>query len=92
VRVAGGELGPPVGFGQFSNRPHTAGRGYEHETPHPLSRAKAAAKVRAAGYYVTLRLDPMIPIGGWEEAYTVRFSGAAGSISRPVFRKKFMNP
>jgi len=43
---------------------------YEHETPHPLSRAKAAAKVQATGYYVTLRLDPMIPIGGWEEAYT----------------------
>ena len=28
------------------------------------------SKVRAAGYYVTLRLDPMIPIDGWEEAYT----------------------
>ena len=43
---------------------------YEQATPHPLARVKAAAKVMSAGYYVTLRLDPMIPIDGWEEAYT----------------------
>lgn len=55
---------------------------FEHETPHPLRRAKAAAKVKAAGYYLTLRLDPMIPIDGWEQAYT-RFIDAVCCIILP---------
>ena len=42
---------------------------FEHETPHPRRRAEAAATVKEAGYYLTLRLDPMIPIDGWEDAY-----------------------
>lgn len=42
---------------------------FEEGTPHPMKRVEAAARVKAAGYYVTLRLDPMIPIEGWEQAY-----------------------
>jgi spore photoproduct lyase len=30
---------------------------------------EAAARVKDAGYYVTLRLDPMIPLDGWQEEY-----------------------
>lgn len=50
------------------NAPSVSER-YELETPHPLKRAEAAARVKEAGYYLTLRLDPMIPVDGWEEAY-----------------------
>lgn len=42
---------------------------FEHETPHPIRRAKAAARVKDAGYHVTLRLDPMIPVDRWETYY-----------------------
>jgi spore photoproduct lyase len=42
---------------------------YELATPHPLRRVEAAARVKDAGYYVTLRLDPMIPLDGWQEEY-----------------------
>lgn len=42
---------------------------FELETPHPLKRVEAAARVKEAGYYLTLRLDPMIPVEGWETAY-----------------------
>jgi len=42
---------------------------YELGTPHPLRRVEAAARVKEAGYYVTLRLDPMIPLDGWQEEY-----------------------
>ncbi len=42
---------------------------YERGTPHPLRRVEAAARVKEAGYDVTLRLDPMIPIDGWQEEY-----------------------
>lgn len=53
----------------FSVNAPDVSKQYELETPHPLDRVKAAAKVKAAGYYVTLRLDPMIPVEGWEEMY-----------------------
>lgn len=55
---------------------------FEHETPHPMRRAEAAARVKEAGYYVTLRLDPMIPIDGWEQAYS-RFLDAACAVIKP---------
>lgn len=55
---------------------------FETGTPHPLRRAEAAAKVKEAGYYVTLRLDPMIPIEGWEDAYS-RFIDAVCAIVQP---------
>ncbi len=55
---------------------------FEEGTPHPLRRAEAAARVKEAGYYLTLRLDPMIPIDGWEEAYG-RFIDAACAVVEP---------
>lgn len=55
---------------------------FEHETPHPLRRAEAAAQVKEAGYHVTLRLDPMIPIDRWEDAYP-RFIDAVRGIVQP---------
>jgi spore photoproduct lyase len=53
---------------------------FEHETPHPLRRARAAARVKAASYYVTLRLDPMLPIDGWEEAYSRAIDNICGIV------------
>ena len=53
----------------FSVNAPEVSRRYELEAPHPLDRVRAAAKVKAAGYHVTLRLDPMIPIEGWEQLY-----------------------
>ncbi len=50
------------------NAPSVAER-FELGAPHPLKRAEAAARVKDAGYYVTLRLDPMIPVEGWQAAY-----------------------
>lgn len=55
---------------------------FEHGTPHPMHRAEAAARVKEAGYYLTLRLDPMIPIDGWEEAYA-RFIDAVCAVVQP---------
>jgi spore photoproduct lyase len=55
---------------------------FEGGTPHPLRRARAAARVKAAGYYLTLRLDPMIPIHGWETAYP-RFIDSVCGIVKP---------
>lgn len=68
-----------VGFSV--NAPEVAER-FEHETPHPMRRAEAAARVKEAGYYVTLRLDPMIPIDGWEEAYA-RFIDDVCTVIQP---------
>jgi len=42
---------------------------YEIKVPHPLDRVKAAAKVKEAGYYVALRLDPMVPVERWQRMY-----------------------
>lgn len=50
------------------NAPEVAER-YELKTPHPLDRVKAAAKVKEAGYHVALRLDPMVPVEGWQRIY-----------------------
>jgi len=46
-----------------------------------MKRVKAAAKVKEAGYYVTLRLDPMIPIEGWERAYGAFVEDACAVVS-----------
>lgn len=51
------------------NAPEVAQR-FELETPHPLQRVEAAARVKKAGYYVTLRLDPMIPVDNWQDLYS----------------------
>jgi spore photoproduct lyase len=55
---------------------------YENGAPDPLRRVEAAARVKEAGYDLTLRLDPMIPIEGWREAYS-RFLNEACRIVTP---------
>ncbi len=54
---------------------------YELETPHPLRRAEAAKRVKDAGYYVTLRLDPMIPVDTWPEEYPAFIDAVYGIFS-----------
>jgi len=50
------------------NAEQVSGR-YEKGSPTPEDRLLAAAKLVEAGYEVRIRLDPMIPIEGWTEAY-----------------------
>lgn len=50
------------------NAPPVANQ-FELGAPDPLKRVKAAVRVKDAGYYVALRLDPMIPVDGWQPAY-----------------------
>ena len=55
---------------------------FERGPPDPLRRVEAAARVKEAGYHLTLRLDPMIPIEGWRDAYS-RFLEEACRIVTP---------
>jgi spore photoproduct lyase len=55
---------------------------YEGGAPEPLRRVEAAARVKEAGYHLTLRLDPMIPLDGWRDAYS-RFLEEACRIVTP---------
>jgi len=52
---------------------------FEKLAPNPLCRIEAARKVYEAGYEVRFRLDPMVPILGWEGKYkqiiTAMFDG-----------------
>lgn len=51
----------------------------ERKAANPFDRIKAARKVFEAGYKVRLRLDPMVPVVGWEGKYqqiiTAMFDG-----------------
>jgi len=62
------------------NAPEVSER-FEQGAPHPLKRVRAAAQVKEAGYYVTLRLDPMIPIEGWERAYATFLNDACAVLT-----------
>lgn len=42
---------------------------WEKKAPLVLKRIEAAKKVYQAGYEVRLRIDPMVPIDGWQESY-----------------------
>jgi spore photoproduct lyase len=42
---------------------------WEKKAPPVLKRIEAAKKVYETGYEVRLRIDPMVPIDGWEESY-----------------------
>ena len=44
-------------------------RKFEIGAPSFARRLKAAEKVQKAGYPVRIRLDPIVPINGWKEAY-----------------------
>lgn len=51
---------------------------WEHGTPPPSKRFEAARAMKAAGWPVRFRLDPMVPYDGWEEGY----GQAIGEINR----------
>jgi spore photoproduct lyase len=42
---------------------------WEKKAPPVLKRIEAAKKVYQVGYEVRLRIDPMVPVDGWEESY-----------------------
>lgn len=53
----------------FSFNAYPVSERWEHKTPHPRDRIKAAKKVFDAGYEVRIRIDPMVQIDGWEKLY-----------------------
>ena len=53
----------------FSLNPKYVAEKWEKKTAPPKKRIEAARKVLDAGYETRLRIDPMIPIEGWEEQY-----------------------
>ncbi len=42
---------------------------WEKGAPHPLRRIEAARKLHDHGYRVRVRIDPMVPVAGWERYY-----------------------
>jgi len=56
-------------FVGFSVNPPLIADMFEHGTASPSKRLEAAEKCAEAGYPVLLRLDPMIPVDGWEDVY-----------------------
>jgi len=54
----------------FSLNSTQAAQKFEAGTPNPSNRLKAARQCKDAGYPVRVRVDPMLPHEGWEEAYS----------------------
>jgi len=50
------------------NAPEVADR-WEHKAPLVEKRIEAARSLSKAGYEVRVRIDPMVPVPGWERAY-----------------------
>ena len=53
----------------FSLNPKYVAERWEKKTAPPKKRIEAAKKVYDVGYETRLRIDPMIPVKGWEEHY-----------------------
>lgn len=53
----------------FSVNAYDVAKLWEKNTPTPRQRIAAAKKLFDAGYEVRIRVDPMVPIEGWEESY-----------------------
>ncbi len=53
----------------FSVNAMPAWQAYEHGTPSPKERLSAARTLSERGWPVRIRLDPMVPVPDWEEAY-----------------------
>lgn len=53
----------------FSLNPMEVWRRWEHKTPSPIDRIKAARQVSEVGYEVRVRIDPVFPIEGWQKHY-----------------------
>lgn len=54
----------------FTINAYPVSQRWEDKAPHPKERLKAAKKLSDAGYPVRLRIDPMVPVGGWGVEYT----------------------
>jgi len=68
----GGLLGLPHNgktIVSFSINALEVSKRFETGAPSPIERLKAAKRCQDAGYPVRLRIDPMIPIEGWEGEY-----------------------
>lgn len=59
---------PQVVFSWSVNAEHV-GKIWEHGTPLPSERFKAAEKMKLAGWPIRFRLDPMVPFPGWKTGY-----------------------
>jgi spore photoproduct lyase len=59
---------PSVVF-SWSVNAETVGQQWEHGAPLPSKRFAAARRMKAAGWSIRFRLDPMIPYSGWQEGY-----------------------
>ena len=53
----------------FSLNPEDVADRFEKGAPSVAERIEAARKLAKAGYEVRIRIDPMVPVGGWQEAY-----------------------
>lgn len=60
--------GQDVAIVSFSLNAYPVAEKWER-APHPRERLKAAKRVYKAGYETRIRIDPMVPIEGWEESY-----------------------
>jgi|APFre7841882654_1041346.scaffolds.fasta_scaffold09136_2 spore photoproduct lyase len=58
-----------IRLGWSINAPEIAAR-YEQGAPPALNRLAAADRAKKAGFQVRIRIDPVIPIEGWEKYYT----------------------
>lgn len=59
---------PQVVFSWSVNAEEVAER-WEHGAPPPSARFEAARRMKAAGWPVRFRLDPMVPYDGWQAGY-----------------------
>ena len=53
----------------FSLNAEEIARRWEKKAPPVKARVKAAQKAHQHGYEVRIRIDPMVPVGNWEELY-----------------------
>ena len=53
-------------------------------SPSCSPRSRASATTAGRRYWRALRANGVLVVDGWEEAYTVRFSGSAGKGTRPI--------
>ena len=53
----------------FSVNADKVAKQWEKKAPAPSARIRAAKKLHDAGYKIRIRLDPIVPIEGWEKEY-----------------------
>jgi len=77
------ELEPTPGvIVSFSVNAFGVAERYEQGAPHPRERLQAALELQEAGWRIRLRIDPMIPVPRWRDAY----GGLAEEIVRARLR------